>query len=123
MLARRECIGAAKSRSADVFGAPEVCLKSFSSYAQGRESAMKRIESFRMNALCSVPERSNMVEAHALKLALLGLACSKREPKVGRPSDRGASFGQAAQPPCRPANEFLGREQNQRNTASQAQEE
>src|SRR5580698_6389995 len=92
MLERRQFIGAAKSRAADVFRAPEVCLKSFSSYAQGCESAMKRIESFRMNALCSVPERSNMVEAHALEFTLLGLAHSKRKPEVRRPSDRSASL-------------------------------
>src|SRR5579871_2028639 len=123
MLARRQFICAAKSRSADIFSAAEVCFKSFSSYTQGRESVMKRVERFRMNTLCSVKERSNMVEAHALKLALLGLACSKREPKVGRPGDRSASLGKAAQPQCRPPDKFLRREQNQRNPASQAQEE
>src|SRR5882762_10477896 len=110
MLVGRQCIGAAKSRSADVFGAPEVCLKSFSSYAQGSESAMKRIEGLRMNTLCGVPERPNMVEAHALKFALLGLPYSKREPEVRRPGDRGGSLGQAAQPQFRPTDEFLGRE-------------
>src|SRR5579864_256079 len=110
MLARWQFIDAAESRSADVFGAAEVCLKSFSSYTQGRESGMKRVERFRMNTLCSVKERSNMVEAHALKLSLLNLACSKREPEVGRPSDRSASLGKAAQPQCRSKDEFLGRE-------------
>src|SRR4051794_5327986 len=123
MLARRQFIRVAKSSSADVFSASEVCLKSFSFYTQRRESGMKRVERFRMNTLCGVPERSNMIKPHALKLALLGLACSKREAEVGRPGDVSSSLGKAAQPQRRAADEILRREQDQWNAASQTQEE
>src|SRR6185503_5919805 len=98
MLTGRQFIGAAKGRSANVFSAPKVCLKSFSFYTQRRESGIKRVERVRMNTLCSVPERSNMVEPYALKFALLGFACSKREPEVGRPGDRGGGLRKTAQP-------------------------